>query len=68
LWAGIGGLCTHAMFGLAPMGSPDADHATARTIDLCMIDLCMTDMLTPEGLALREQAELPDGIATELPG
>ena len=63
LWAGIGGLCTHAMFGLAPMGSPDADHATARTIDLCM-----TDMLTPEGLALREQAELPDGIATELPG
>ncbi|WP_194861299.1 WHG domain-containing protein [Dietzia sp. SYD-A1] len=62
LWAGIDGLCSHAMFGLEPMRTTEADHATARTLDLCM-----TDMLTPEGLALRDGAALPEGIATDLP-
>jgi AcrR family transcriptional regulator len=62
MWAGIDGLCAHAMFGLNPMGTPESDHATAR-----VIDLCMTDMLTPEGLRTRDAATLPDGIATELP-
>ena len=62
LWAGIDGLCSHAMFGLKPMGTPEADHATARTLDLCM-----TDMLTAEGLRVRDEATLPDGIATDLP-
>ncbi|WP_216694318.1 TetR/AcrR family transcriptional regulator [Dietzia psychralcaliphila] len=63
LWAGIDGLCAHAMFGLKPMGIPESHHATARTLDLCM-----TDMLTPEGLRARDEVTLPDGIATELPG
>ena len=62
LWAGLDGLCANAMFGLFPTETPEADHATARTIDLCM-----TDLLTEEGLRVRDAASLPDGIITDLP-
>lgn len=62
LRAGLDGLAAHAVFGIVEMGTPEADHATARTIDLCM-----TDMLTPEGLRLRDEVSLPDGIITDLP-
>lgn len=62
LWAGIDGLCATAMYGLNPMGTPEAEHVTARTIDLCM-----SDMLTAEGLHARDAVQLPDGITAELP-
>lgn len=62
LWAGIDGLCANAMFGLNPVGTPEADHVTAR-----VIDLCMSDMLTAEGLRARETVQLPDGITAALP-
>lgn len=63
LWAGIDGLCAHAMFSHYPMETPEADRVTSRTIDLCM-----TDMLTEEGVRVRDAASLPDGIITDLPG
>lgn len=62
LWAGIDGLASHAMFGVFPMGTPDADRAIARTLDQSM-----TDLLTAEGLRARDAVALPDGIVTELP-
>ena len=62
LWAGIDGLCSHAMFGLYPMDTPEAVHAITRTIDLCM-----TDILTEDGRRHRDAVTLPDGIVTELP-
>lgn len=61
-WAGIDGLSAHAMFGVLPMDTAEAEHATARTIDLCM-----TDLLTEQGVRARDAARLPDGILTELP-
>lgn len=62
LWAGIDGLCSHAMFGINPMDTPESVRISTRTIDLCM-----TDMLTQEGVRVRDEASLPDGIVTELP-
>lgn len=62
MWAGVDGLCANAMFGLDPMGTPEADHATARTIDLCI-----TDMLTEDGVRTRDAVALPNGVVTELP-
>lgn len=62
LWAGIDGLACHAMFGIAPMDTPEADDVTARTIDLCL-----TDMLTEEGLRARDAAALPNRVATAVP-
>lgn len=62
LLAGLNGLCANAMFGLFQTAPPETDHATARTIDLCM-----TDMLTEECLRIRDEASLPDGIITDLP-
>ncbi|MDV8002445.1 TetR/AcrR family transcriptional regulator [Rhodococcus sp. IEGM 1408] len=62
LWAGLDGLCANAMFGLFPAEAPEADRVTARTIDLCM-----TDLLTEEGLRVRDEASLPNGIITDLP-
>lgn len=61
-WAGIDGLCSHAMFRVLPMDTPEAQRATSRTIDLCM-----TDLLTERGVRARDAAQLPDGIVTELP-
>ena len=62
LWAGIDGLACHAMFGIAPMDTPEADDVTARTIDLCL-----TDMLTEDGLRARDAAALPNRVATAVP-
>lgn len=60
-WAGIDGLCSHAMFRVIPMDTPEAERATARTVDLCL-----TDLLTDQGLRARDAATLPDGILAEL--
>lgn len=61
-WAGIDGLCSHAMFRVIPMDTPEAEQATARTIDLSL-----TDLLTEEGLRARDATTLPDGIVSTLP-
>lgn len=60
-WAGIDGLCSHAMFRVLPMDTAEAASATSR-----MIDLCMTDLLTEGGARARDEAQLPDGIVTKL--
>ena len=63
LWAGIDGLCAHAMFGISSMDSPEALRAITRTIELCM-----TDILTEQGLRVRDEASLSDGIVSTLAG
>lgn len=60
-WAGLDGLCTHAMFGLQPMGSSEADADASRVLDLCTADL-----LTDAGRAAVAAADLPAGIVTSL--
>lgn len=60
-WAGIDGLCTHAMFGIYPVNEAMEEPAIAR-----VIDLSMSDLLTDAGRAAVAAAELSAGIVTSL--
>jgi len=61
-WAAVDGLSAHAMFENSIARLDDAERAVTRTIELCM-----TDLLTAEGLRIRDEAGLPDGIVGRLP-